>query len=64
MAAAEDSPTPSPDGRTPLGVTLAGLAERMPDRPAITYDGVTRTYRELEERTNRLQLKDVLLKQG
>ncbi len=35
-------------------MTLAGLAERLPDRPAITHDGVSRTYRELEERTNRL----------
>jgi bile acid-coenzyme A ligase len=54
MAAANESPTRWPDGQTPLGVTLAGLAERLPDRPAITHDGVTRTYRELEERTNRL----------
>ncbi|MEO3828863.1 AMP-binding protein [Actinomadura sp. B10D3] len=54
MAEVDGSAHRSPEGRTPLGVTLAELAGRLPDRPAITHEGVTRTYRELEERTNRL----------
>jgi bile acid-coenzyme A ligase len=54
MTAANSSQTQLLDGQTPLGVTLARLAERLPDRPAITHEGVTRSYRELEERTNRL----------
>jgi len=53
MEAIDNSPAHGPAG-TPLGVTLARLAERSPARPAITHDGETRTYRELEERTNRL----------
>lgn len=42
------------DVQTPLGLRLTYLAERMPERPAVTHEGVTRSYRELEERTNRL----------
>lgn len=52
--AAHDIPIPSSDGLTPLGMTLTMLAERFPDRPAITHDGVTRTFEELETRANRL----------
>lgn len=39
-----------------VGMLLNIHAERDPDRPALTFEGVTLTRRELAERVNRLSL--------
>ena len=41
-------------GEMPIGTAVSWLAERDPDRPAITHEGRTLTRSELDRRTNRL----------